>query len=148
MKTMNFEGPGFTMQIPTDWFITSTPQIQAMFVSPPRKGGRANFMVNVRPLDMDVTLDQVVKTSLETQKKEYDKFELLESAIYSKDNLTGHQRLYKWFSKENNATIRQRQIIIVTGQMLITLTSTRTDLKIMEELDDVFAQMLESFKLS
>ncbi|RMD66927.1 DUF1795 domain-containing protein [Candidatus Parcubacteria bacterium] len=146
MEMMNFEGPGFTLQVPSNWFITSTPQIQAMFVAPPRKGGRANFMVTLRPVEKDVTLDQVVQTSLDTMQKEYAQFELLQAGEYQKGDLIGHQRLYTWFSKEHNAPILQRQVIFIADQILYTLTTTRVNISSLEDLDAVFEQMIASFQ--
>lgn len=148
MNTMNFEGPGFTMQVPTNWVVTSSPQIQAMFVSPPRQGGRANFMVTIRPVNQDVTLEQVAASALETQKKEYEKFDLLETSEFRLGELVGTQRHYTWFSQEHNAPIRQRQVILVTGGLMFTITLTRTDVKELEELDAILAEMLASFKLA
>ncbi len=29
-----FQGPGFTMNVPSEWLITATPSIQVMFVGP------------------------------------------------------------------------------------------------------------------
>jgi hypothetical protein len=146
MKTMNFDGPGFKLQVPTDWFITSSPQIQAMFVSPPREGGRANFMVTLRPLDENVTLEQVSTTSLETQKKEYKQFKLLQEAPVQKGDINGHRRLYSWFSEEHNAKIMQQQVLFVANRMLTTITTTRTDLPVTEEVEPIFTQMIESFQ--
>jgi hypothetical protein len=148
MKTMNFEGPGFTLQVPTNWFLTSAPQIQAMFVAPPRDGVRANFMVTLRPLEEQVTLEAVAKSSLKTQEKEYDKFELLEAGDYKKEKLKGHMRHYKWFSKEHNAGIVQRQVLFVRDRMLTTITATRTDFPGTEDIDKAFADMLASFKFT
>jgi len=145
MKTMNFQGPGFKIQIPTNWFITSSPQVQAMFVAPPQGELRANLMITMRPLEEDVTLVDILKTSLETQKKEYPEFELLEETEIEKDGWTGITRLYKWFSSEHKTRILQRQVFFVIKQMLTTITTTRTATNKAQEMDAVFIQILESF---
>ena len=145
MKTMNFQGPGFKIQIPTNWFITSSPQVQAMFVAPPQGELRANLMITMRPLEEDATLVDILKTSLETQKKEYPEFELLEETEIEKDGWTGITRLYKWFSSEHKTRILQRQVFFVIKQMLTTITTTRTATNKAQEMDAVFIQILESF---
>lgn len=145
METMNFQGPGFKMQIPTNWFITSSPQIQAMFVVPPQGILRANLMITLRPLEEGVTLADIVKSSIETQKKEYPEFELLEEAEYKKDEWTGSARVYKWYSSEHKTRLLQRQVVFVINQMLTTITTTRTDVDKAEEIDGAFEQILQSF---
>jgi hypothetical protein len=145
MKTMNFQGPGFKLQVPTNWFISSSPQIQAMFVAPPQGNLRANLMVTMRPLEEGVSLADVVKSSLDTQKKEYPEFELLEETAYKLDEWTGIARKYKWYSSEHKTRLLQRQVFFLLDQILTTITTTRTDIDKSEELDQVFTQILQSF---
>jgi hypothetical protein len=145
MTTLHFQGPGFSLQVPSDWFNTAAPQIQAMFIAPPRQGVRANLMITLRPLDEAVTLEEVVRSSLETQKKEYAEFELLEDSEYKHEDLIGHQHYYKWFSKEHNARIVQRQVMFVRDRILTTITTTRTDFPGVEDLDNTFDTMINSF---
>lgn len=145
MKTMNFQGPGFKMQVPTNWFINSSPQIQAMFVAPPHGNLRANLMVTMRPLEKGVSLADVVKSSLETQKKEYPEFKLLEETDYKIDEWTGVARVYKWYSTEHKTRLLQRQVFFLINQMLTTITTTRTDADKAEEFDQIFEKILQSF---
>lgn len=145
MAEMNFKGPGFQMKVPTDWLITSNPQVQAMFIAPPRTGMRANLIITLRPLDPDATLEAVVNTALSTQKKEYPEFALLEEGEYRNGELVGHQHLYKWYNQQHSTHILQRQVIFVAGQMLTSITSTRTYADGAEDLDLAFEAMLESF---
>jgi hypothetical protein len=147
MTTLHFQGPDFSLQVPSDWFNTAAPQIQAMFIAPPRQGVRANLMITLRPLDADIALAEIVISSLDTQKKEYAEFELLENGEYRQGDLIGHQRYYKWFSKEHNARIVQRQVMFIRAQVLYTLTTTRTDFPGVEDLDQTFSEMIKSFTL-
>lgn len=148
MQTMNFEGPGFRLQVPTTWLITSTPSVQVMFISPPRRFGRANLSITIRPLEKDATLEEVVQTAQEIQQKEFDSFELLEANEYQSNGLVGYKRVYKWFSKEHNFPVQQCQIMLIVNQILYTLTCTRPDVESMAEFDEIFEQMVKSFQLT
>lgn len=146
MSEMYFQGPGFHLQVPTDWFVTSNPQVQVMFVAPPRDGARANLMITLRPLEASATLDEVVKSTLETQKKEYPEFSLIEDAEIYKGEVVGHQHLYRWYNETHKTRILQRQVIMVANQMLTSITTTRPDTDNMDDLDAALAAMIESFQ--
>lgn len=146
MQEMHFQGPGFHMQVPTNWFITSNPQVQVMLVSPSQNGIRANFMVTLRSLEPTVTLSSVVASALETQKKEYPEFALLEEGDYTKGQVVGHLHSYKWFNQRHSTLIFQRQVIFVNNQILTSLTTTRTDGVDGSEVDAVFNRILGSFQ--
>jgi hypothetical protein len=146
MTEMYFKGPGFHMKVPSDWFITSNPQVQAMFVAPTQNGARANLMITLRPLDPSATLESIVATTLETQKKEYPEFVILEQGEYPKGDLIGHQHLYSWYNQQHSAHIVQRQVIFIAGQMLVSITTTRTRTGDADDFDIILTAMLQSFE--
>ena len=145
-EMMNFQGPGFHMQVPTDWLITSNPEVQAMFVAPPQAGMRANLMITLRPLEASATLDAILSSALEIQKKDYPEFTLLEQGQFSIGDVIGHQHFYKWYNEKHTASVVQRQVLIVLNQVLTTITTTRMDVESVEDVDQAFAAILSSFK--
>ena len=43
---MDFEGPSFSIDVPSDWYIAASPQFQARFIGPEVDGpSRPNVMV-------------------------------------------------------------------------------------------------------
>lgn len=148
MPTMNFRGPSFTMQVPTNWFITSSPQFQAMFVAPPASDGlRANLAVAITPVSAEVTVQSVAEAARQNQQKEYAEYEMLAEGSFPTNEGPGFQRQYKWYNRERDVHIMQRQVFYVSGQMLYTLTATRQEIGDATEIDQILDQMLLSFKL-
>jgi len=147
MATMNFQGPGFQMDVPTDWVITSSPQFQAMFIAPSETDGlRANLMITMRPVKPEVTLEEVARLAKETQQKEYTEFEVVEEGELTVSGSKGYQRLYRWFNQEAGTQVLQRQVMLMGGRVLVTLTSTRPVNEQAAPFDKQFASMIDSFR--
>jgi len=142
---MDFKGPGFHLQVPTDWFISSSPQIQAMFVAPNAEEKiRPNFLITIRPLEMDVKLEEIVQIAKETQMKEYPQYEVLEEGKLDKDP-GGFYRSYEWKQEMRQVKIIQRQIMFINNSMLYTITTTRSEMTEAQKIDLLFDHMINSF---
>ena len=142
METKHFQGPGFTMQIPTDWFITSSPQFQAMFVAPASEFGiRANLAVSMTPVKEDVTARMVAENARKNQEIEYAEYSVLgeDEAVTPDKSFT---RIYKWYNSSKNMHLLQKQIFLVVNQMLFTVTSTRQIGEETEEIDAILEEMI------
>lgn len=150
MSMMDFKGPGFHLQVPTDWYIMSSPQFQAMFIAPPSKEKmRANLMITLRPLEPEVTAESIFNLSKETQEKEYAEYEVIkEEEVTTNIEEKGFQRYYRWFNKENQTRVLQRQVMYVFSDMLVTLTATRPDTEKGKALDPIFEHMVQTFKFN
>jgi hypothetical protein len=151
MKFMQFQGPTFTMQVPTSWFVTSSPKFQAVFTAPEKTGGaaQANLIVSVRPVKDDVTAVAVAQAAKETQQKEYPEYEVLEEIVAEDAELPTVHRLYKWHNLERQMVMIQRQAFYVHDNRLYTLTATRSETngEDTEEIDETLLQMMNSFSL-
>lgn len=147
METKLFEGPGFTCQIPTNWFITSSLQFQAMFIAPPGASGeRANLAVAMTPVTAEVRVHDVAGKARQTQEKEYPQYQVLEEQDFVGE--TGvYARRYQWYDPRHGARVLQRQLFWITGGVLFTITTTRTAVKGAEAYDGVFDQITASFKV-
>ncbi len=148
MNYMQFRGPSFTMQVPTNWFVTSSIKFQAMFVAPPApQGQRANLAISITPLEKDAAIATVVDAALKTQQKEYPEYQVLqEGEIKEASGEVGFRRVYTWYNRERETRIRQHQVFFVTAQMLYTLTATRQDDDASQFFDEIFGHMVETFK--
>jgi hypothetical protein len=148
MDTMNFQGPTFTMLVPTQWLITSSPRFQAIFVAPPTADGvRANLAVAMTPVQDMVTLEAVVVDARKVQETEYPQFQVLAEGPITEKAGEGFRRTYRWVSSDQNLPLQQTQEFFLRGGMLYTLTATREDREAGKVFDEPLEQMLVSFSL-
>lgn len=146
MSMMDFKGPGFHMQVPTDWFITSSPQVQVMFLAPPsQEKVRPNLMITLRPLEPDVDLQAVARLAKETQEKEYPQYKVIEEGMLEKEPI-GFARAYSWHQADRQVDVVQRQVMFIQGQVLFTLTATRPEMNQAEIVDSLLDHMIQTFK--
>lgn len=147
METKRFEGPGFTCDVPTDWFITSSLQFQVMFIAPPgENGARANLAVAMSPVMDGVRVHEVADAARETQEKEYAQYQVLEEQDFV-DETGVYARRYRWYDPRNGVHLLQRQLFWITGKMLFTVTTTRTLVRGAEVFDSIFDKITASFKV-
>lgn len=148
METKEFRGPGFVMEIPTHWLISSTTDFQAIFLSPRKEDGtQANLTVSIRQLDEGSTLEAVVEVLQNTQHERYPQFNVLEEVDYSESGGSGFKQIYSWFNEEQNATIIQTQALFYVERLLFTLIGTAFQPHA-DEYQDIFNTMIDSFRLS
>lgn len=148
MDFMTFLGPVFTMEIPTNWFVASNVQYQAIFTHPQAQDGfQANLMLSIRPTQADVGIAEVAELARQTQAKEYPAYKILDEQVYEKDPMSV-KRIYTWEHPEQKKEFQQIQFFVIHNQRLYTLTGTRLAQTPQGHLvDKVFNQMMDSFNL-
>lgn len=144
---VEFRGPGFTLEAPSDWLITSSTQYQAMFVAPLSGDVRPNLMITLRPVSAEVTAAEVAEVALQTQRKEYAEYEILEEKDFSESGGSGIYRQYRWLELKKGNYIVQTQYYFVYDQVIYTMTATRLD-STNPELDEIFRHIIFSFRLT
>jgi len=145
---MQFRGPGFEIEIPTDWLITSAPEYQVMFLGPKYNGElRPNLVITIRPVDENVFPEQIAKETQKIQEKEYPEYQVLEEVDYGKEGGTAFLHRYSWHNSQYDKDILQIQCFFVVARILFTITATRPrDYE--QTLDEIFEYMIGSFRLS
>jgi len=147
MVFMLFQGPGFELEVPTDWLVVSSPDYQAMFLGPKLKSGaRANMMVTVRPVNEDVTLEVIAVQARKFQEHEYDDYHVLDETDYTQEGGIAYLRRYEWGSKQGGNRVSQVQGFFLVDNVLFTLTATRTEKK-NKQVDAAFDRMFRSFRV-
>ncbi len=147
MEFKHFQGPNFVLSVPTNWFISSTVDFQAIFLSQPKEDStRANLTVSVRQLEEGSTLEGVVIATRQEQAKSYAQYETLEEIDYTATGGTGFQHRYRWIDPEQDMMIVQEQAFFFVEPMLFTLTGTCI-LQHADEYVPVFKQMIDSLRL-
>lgn len=150
MDTKHFQGPGFSLQVPTDWFISSSPQLQVIFFAPPEADGfRANLAIAMRLLQGDVALNAVATEARRIQEAEYPEYQVIREFDFTEQGGIAIQRVYRWWDETAGRPLLQMQTFVLAGQVLFTLTATRIarDGAPGEALDAIFNQMVNSFRI-
>jgi len=145
---IDFQGAGFTLRVPSDWVITATSTIQAMFLAPERgQLLRANLAVVLAPVEPNVTPRGVAEAARATQERDYPSFALISDQTIQQSGLEGVHHLYSWYNAEVDTPVTQSQTYFVHNQVLITLTATTS--RDEEEFNaPIFTEMLASFKVT
>jgi hypothetical protein len=141
---MNFQGPTFHLDIPTDWTITSSPQFQAVFLAPGSGDGlRPNMTISMRPVQEGVTPAAVAEEAAQLQRQRHADFTVLEESS-AEEKSPSFFRRFRWTNTEQQVSVLQAQVYIVYGGLLYIITTTSTGDAAIEES---FAHMLNTFRL-
>jgi len=145
---VDFQGPLFTLRSPSDWYVTSTPDIQAMFIEPNRgQEIRANVIISLRPVQENVTVDGVLGSAQEQQRAQYPEFNLVAQEEVQAGEGVGKYQMYTWVNPENGVPVLQAQAFFIVNNLLFTLTAT-CDQREQEEATPVFNEMFGSLRIS
>jgi len=151
MQYMSFQGPNFTMEVPTNWLVSASPQFQAIFVKPGDYSISPNLVISLRPVEVGVTYKAVAESAREAQAQQYPEYEVTAEVDYGAAGGTGMMRHYKWLNADSDELVMQAQAFFVVGQLLFTLTATRgnePDKAEAIELDNTFKYMIETFRIT
>jgi hypothetical protein len=147
VEMKRFEGPGFNMQIPTNWLISSTPAYQAMFFAPREDDDtQANMTVSIRKLEEGGSLLEVVNVARAKQVEEYPQFQVLEEVDYTEKGGTGYKQKYRWHNEDAKQDVVQTQAFFMFDQFIFSLTGT-TFLQHAEKYDPIIEDMIKSFRI-
>ncbi len=143
---VNFQGPIFSLRVPSNWFVNATPEIQAMIVEPPRGENqlRSNLIITLQAVQPDVTVDAVLQNARRTQQQEYPRFALQDEGMVTGRAVEGRFQFYTWFNEESKVEVLQSQTFYIANEVLFTLTTTCA-LDRQAEVMPILAEMLESF---
>lgn len=150
MEFKHFNGPGFELQVPTDWLISSSLQFQAIFLAPePYKGVQPNLAISLQRIKPEITVTEIAEEARRVQERDYPYFEVLSENDTTPEGGIAFQRLYQWYNTGVEQLLLQLQVFIVIPEVLFTLTATRSVVNDESALplDDVFKYMIRSFRL-
>lgn len=144
MEYMEFIGAGFTIQTPTEWLITSSPEHQVIFLGANNpQGVRPNVMVSIRAVDDSVTIDKLATETFTAQQAQLPGYRVLEETDNRQRGI--FERKYQWTHPTNGHTIVQIQRFYVLGNLFFSFTATRLEQE--AQYDVVFKHILDSFRL-
>lgn len=149
MATMQFDGPTFALDVPTDWFAVSAPEYQTAFLSPPdARGQRASFTVAIRPLLEQVTARQFAEAIGQSYDQLDVSYEVLSGEAARLGEIEGYATTSLISSAEGSALLRQQQIVAVTDELIyVLIASCPADLPepAAEVIERSFATMFGTF---
>jgi hypothetical protein len=145
---VHFQGPAFSLRVPSNWFVNATPQIQAMIVEPPRGENqlRSNLIITLQAVQPDVTVDAVLQNARRTQQQEYPRFALQDEGAVTGRAVEGRYQVYTWFNEENQTEVLQTQTFYIANGILFSLTTT-CSVERQDEVMPIFGEMLGSFTI-
>jgi hypothetical protein len=147
MQYMEFNGPGFTLEFPTDWLVSATQQAQTVFQGPRHQTDlHPNLMITIRQAAPGVTAPAVAEEARKTQEREYPEFKVVNEVDFTENGGAGFLRQYTWHNARNDIAVAQIQAFFVVAGVLFTLTATRAQ-KDDASIDDVFYHMIDTFRL-
>lgn len=144
MEYMEFIGAGFTIQTPTEWLITSSPEHQVIFLGANNpQGVRPNVMVAIRAVDDSVTIDKLASETLSAQQAQLPGYRVLKETDNRERGI--FERCYQWTRPGSGDVIVQIQRFYVLGNLFFLFTATRLEQE--AQYESVFMYMLDSFRL-
>lgn len=144
MEYMEFIGAGFTIQTPTEWLITSSPEHQVIFLGANNpQGVRPNVMVSVRAVDDTVTVDKLASETLTAQQAQLPGYRVLNETDNRERGV--FERRYQWTRPNGGETVVQTQRFFVLGNLFFSFTATRLEQE--AQYEPVFKHVLDSFRL-
>ncbi len=147
-QTKHFQGPGFIMYLPTDWFISSSLQFQAIFLAPKAEDdSRANLTVAIRQLEEGADFKSFMEGMKQERQENYDQYEMLEENDYTQEGGTGFQHTYRWYNPNQDRMIVQVQAVYLVGPVLFTLTGTVAE-QYAGDFVPTFIGMIDSFRVT
>lgn len=155
MAYMDFLGPTFKLNIPTDWYIASSQKYQLVLLPPPfdGTGSGANFTVMMnRIYEKEADLNTTMVEFLDVLKDQLPDFTIIEQ-----EPITGYEHPAHWYKatwknpQDNPPTIYiQRQMFYLTEGVLYVITSLRPETSETQDvikLDELFAHIFKSWTL-
>ena len=150
-----FKGAMFRMEAPTDWYITSSADYQAVFIAPPYADGPgSNLTVAVNMMPRPVTLEQAVAANRELIVERFGEVKVDELEQATIDGNAAFYQSYEFAQPQTDKAIFQQQLITVDGKnntRVITMTATRPvepEGQDAAALDEAFNAMFRSLQLA
>jgi hypothetical protein len=145
---IGFQGPSFTMRVPSNWVLTATPELQVVVLEPERPAGelRANLIVSLRPVTEGLTSAAVLESTRKNQLEQYPHFKLHEEGVVNGRKGEGSYQNYTWLNPENSIPVAQVQAFFVANKMLYSITTT-CDERRAKAVMYILGEMLNSFQI-
>lgn len=151
MQFMKFYGPTFTLDIPTDWTIGSTNQLQAIFISPSLDNGqRVNLAIALKTIEAGQTAQTLGKLAGEMQQENYNDFEVIAESDFTFNERPALEHKFRWVNPNTGDPVIQHQTYLMDDQFIYILTASRPsdlDEKNSQRVDALFEQVLGSFSI-
>lgn len=144
---IEYIGPTFTLQVPTQWKQTSNPQFQALFLAPEERGFSANLGVTVDLTAEEATVEMIAEAARKYQYQDYPQYFIISEQSLTVDGKPAFKRVYTWHSAEHDLDITQVQLFVKDGVTLYILTATSLK-KDYDRYKNIFREMMDSFQLT
>jgi hypothetical protein len=148
MEMIPFEGAGFRILKPSDWYATATARFAALFLQSTEPDQISpNLAVTAKPVEAGVEADALVEAAIEQQQASYPKYKLLANETVEVGGKTAQLIAYTWFNPEANVHVWQQQLVVIADDIAYSVVTTHFDAAA-SPTGDLLQTMLYSFELT
>jgi len=143
IQWVNFEGPTFTLQVPSTWVVKANPQFQAMFIAEKEDEETIFPSLTIAILPSENTLADHFTQVGTLQAEEYPRYEVVEEQQMGES----FRRISQWFHMPSSTSLWQVQQFFTNperGSAIYTVTATYLPQQA-DRVSDSLATMLDSF---
>jgi hypothetical protein len=141
-----FLGPGYSIQVPTEWRQVSNEQFQALFLAPAADGFSPNLGVSLEPTLADTTIVDIAASAKRSQSEAYDKYQVISEQEMTVSDQPAYKRVYQWHDPDSDLDVTQVQLFVKQKDTLYMLTGTSLT-QSYPAYGPVFEYMLSTFVL-
>jgi hypothetical protein len=144
---IQFVGPHFTIQVPSEWVALSSTKFQVMFLAPPLKDGRSLSLVLVMQ-PSDLPLEDYVRDVIAKPAQSQANFTVLsQESFITNAGTTGILFVFSATYLPNQTIIQRHIVFKYENTVYWFLNAIPTDIpdEIRQKVDDIFQNMLKTF---
>jgi len=127
MTNVPFLGPGFRLNVPSEWMVFASGDAQANFLMPPYDTNRAlTLSVRISRVAESTTVEAVADSATSAQAENYQGFQHLSTEVSPKEPTCIIQRV-RWQPPEGEAVVQHNLFCVAEGHLIYALTATRPE---------------------
>ena len=147
MQTMLFQGPNFTLRVPSTWLVTSNKDVQVIFVGPQICDLRAALGIELGTDNTVENLAEFVEQYNRDQGAKAGNFEVKFSADHSKENYQAIHQIVQADQRGVDLRLEKNQVFyLLEGTLIILATSQPADTDVRNNIQDLFVKMINTFR--
>lgn len=147
MQTMLFQGPNFTLRVPSTWLVTSNKDVQVIFLGPQIGNVRAAFGIELGTDNEVENLSDFIEQYNNGQSSRSDNFEIKFSADHSKDNYQAIHQIVQAKQPGADMKLEKNQVFyLLEGTLIIIATTQPADTDVRNNIQDLFVKMINTFR--
>lgn len=119
MQMIPYHGPNFTMQVPSDWFATSNPQVQVVIYPTEHETNvPPSYGVMIQAVDDDeLTAEEAAQDIISENQANYDAYQIIDQEPIDYGGQDGYWVHFAW-RNDRGEPIEQEQFVAHVGRYI------------------------------